>query len=284
MAAGLTLVFGVMNFVNLAHGSLYMLGAFIAATIYNVTASFYLAALSTIPAMLLIGTALELIALRPLYKRTHLDQVLATFGLILFFNELTRCIWGPSPYYMDLPDSLSGTIDILGIQYSVYRFVIIATGLVVAAGCYFLIHKTRVGMLIRAGSTHREMVSALGINIAQINTLLFALGSMLAGIAGVMAGPILSIQPGMGEPMLILTLVVIVIGGVGSVRGAFLAAIIVGVIDTAGRTLLPALLRVVLDRTAADGAGPALASILVYLVMALVLVLRPAGLFPVRHG
>lgn len=284
MAAGLTLVFGIMNFVNLAHGSLYMLGAFVSATVYNLTSSFLWAALATPPAMLVIGIALEFVALKPLYRRTHLDQVLATFGLILFFNELARCIWGSSPYYMDLPDSLSGTIDTFGIQYSVYRFMIIVTGLVVAAGCYFLIHKTRVGMLIRAGATHREMVAALGINIGKVNTFLFALGSMLAGIAGFMAGPILSIQPGMGEPTLILTLVVIVIGGIGSVRGAFLAAIIVGVIDTAGRTILPALLRAILDRTAADSAGPALASILVYLVMALVLVLRPAGLFPVRHG
>ncbi|MGN6579348.1 MAG: branched-chain amino acid ABC transporter permease [Bordetella sp.] len=284
MAAGLTLVFGIMNFVNLAHGSLYMMGAFIAASVYNHTGSFALAALSLVPAMLALGLAVEYIALKKLYDRDHLDQVLATFGLILFFNELARMIWGASPYYMEVPDWLSGTINLFGITYPAYRFLIIVVGLAVAGGCYLLSHKTRLGMLIRAGATHRQMVGALGVNIALLNSLLFGLGAVLAGVAGLMAGPILSVQPGMGEPILILTMVVIVIGGIGSVRGAFLAALIVGVVDTLGRTLLPALLRGLFDRSTADTAGPALASMLIYLVMAVVLAIRPQGLFPVKHG
>ncbi len=284
MAAGLTLVFGIMNFVNLAHGSLYMMGAFIAASVYNHSGSFVLAAIVLVPAMLALGLAVEYIALKKLYDRDHLDQVLATFGLILFFNELARMIWGASPYYMEVPDRLSGAIKFLGISYPAYRLLIIVVGLAVAAGCYLLIHKTRLGMLIRAGATHRQMVGALGVNIALLNSLLFGLGAVLAGVAGLMAGPILSVQPGMGEPILILTMVVIVIGGIGSVRGAFLAALIVGVVDTLGRTLLPALLRSLFDRSTADTAGPALASMLIYLVMAIVLAIRPQGLFTVKHG
>lgn len=284
MAAGLTLVFGIMNFVNLAHGSLYMMGAFISATVYNHTGSFGLAALALVPAMLLLGLAVEFVALKTLYDRDHLDQVLATFGLILFFNELARMIWGPSPYYMEVPEWLSGTISLFGLPYPAYRFLIIVVGLAVAGGCYLLIHKTRVGMLIRAGATHRQMVGALGVNIVMLNSLLFGLGAILAGVAGLMAGPILSVQPGMGEPILILTMVVIVIGGIGSVRGAFLAALIVGVVDTVGRTALPTLLRSMMERSSADTAGPALASMLIYLVMAAVLAVRPQGLFPVKHG
>ena len=210
--------------------------------------------------------------------------MLATFGFILFFNELTRIIWGPAPISMGLPSWLSGTIDLLGVTYPLYRFLIIVAGLAVAAGCYVLIHRTRLGMLIRAGSTDRMMVGALGVNIARLNTLLFVLGAVLAGVAGLMAGPILSAQTGMGEPILILTLVVIVIGGIGSVRGAFLAALMVGLVDTLGRALLPALLRAALPPAAANAAGPAIASMLIYIVMALVLALRPQGLFPVRPG
>ena len=283
MAAGLTLVFGIMNFVNLAHGSMYMMGAFFAASLYSYTGSFLWAGLLLIPAMLALGFAVEWIALKKLYQRDHLDQVLATFGLILFFNELARMIWGPSPFYMEVPEFLSGTIDLLGIRYPAYRFVIITAGLLVALGCYFLIHRTRVGMLIRAGATHRTMVGVLGVNIGMLNTLVFALGAVLAGIAGLLAGPIMSVQAGMGEPILILTMVVIVIGGIGSIRGAFYAALIVGVVDTVGRTLLPTLLRMMLERSSADIAGPALASMMIYLLMAIVLAIKPKGLFPVRN-
>jgi branched-chain amino acid transport system permease protein len=284
MAAGLTLVFGIMNFVNLAHGSLYMMGAFIAATLYNTLGSFALAAILTPPAMMLLGFILERVALYTLYDRDHMDQVIATFGLILFFNELARIIWGPAPYYMQMPEALSGTIDLFGMPYPSYRLLIIVVGLAVAAGCYILIHRTRVGMLIRAGSSDRTMVGALGVNIKLLNSLLFSLGAALAGVAGLMAGPILSVQPGMGEPILILTMVVIVIGGIGSIRGAFYAALIVGMVDTVGRTALPMTLREFFDRSTANAAGPALASMLIYFLMAAVLAFRPQGLFPVKNG
>ncbi|SDV51310.1 branched-chain amino acid ABC transporter permease [Chitinasiproducens palmae] len=284
MAAGLTLVFGIMNFVNLAHGSLYMVGAFIGAFVYNRTGSFLLGLAVLIPAMVAIGMLLETCVLRRLYRRDHLDQVLATFGLILFFNELMRIRWGPSPYYMEVPAALSGTVDLLGMPYPAYRLLIVAAGIAVALGCHLLVHRTRIGMLIRAGATHRTMVGALGVNIALLYALIFALGAVLAGVAGMLAGPILSVQPGMGEPILILTMVVIVIGGIGSIRGAFLGALLVGVIDTLGRTLLPAVLAQLFTRGAADMAGPALASMLIYILMAVVLALRPQGLFPVKHG
>ena len=284
MAAGLTLVFGIMNFVNLAHGSMYMMGAFFAASLYSHTGSFLLAALLLIPAMMALGMAVEWVALRKLYQRDHLDQVLATFGLILFFNEVARMIWGPSPYYMDVPEFLMGAVNLFGINYPAYRFVIIVAGLLVALGCYLLIHRTRIGMLIRAGATHSAMVGALGVNIVMLNALLFGLGAVLAGLAGLLAGPIMSVQAGMGEPILILTMVVIVIGGIGSIRGAFYASLIVGVVDTLGRTLLPALLRSFLERSSADVAGPALASMMIYLLMAVVLAIKPKGLFPVHHA
>ena len=284
LAAGLTLVFGIMNFVNLAHGSLYMMGAYFAAAVFNATNSFVLAGLVAVPATMLLGIVVERVALQRLYQRDHLDQVLATFGLILFFNELVRIIWGPASVYMNAPEALSGSLTFLGFGYPAYRFAIIAAGLLVGAGLYWLIHKTRVGMLIRAGATKPEMVSALGVNIGLLNMLVFGLGAALAGFAGFMAGPILSVQPGMGEPILILTLVVIVTGGIGSIRGAFYGAMIVGVVDTIGRAFLPALLREFLERTLAQAAGPAIASMLIYLLMAVVLAVRPQGLFPVKHG
>ena len=284
LAAGLTLVFGIMNFINLAHGSLYMVGAYFAAAVFNWSGSFVLAGLIAVPATMLLGMIVERVALKRLYRRDHLDQVLATFGLILFFNEVVRMIWGPASVYMNAPEALSGTLSLLGFGYPAYRFAIIAAGLSVAAGLYWLIHKTRIGMLIRAGASDGEMVSALGINIGLLNTMVFGLGAALAGFAGWMAGPILSVQPGMGEPILILTLVVIVTGGIGSIRGAFYGAMIVGVVDTIGRAFLPTLLREFLERSLAQAAGPAIASILIYLLMAVVLAVRPQGLFPVRHG
>ncbi|NLC35953.1 MAG: branched-chain amino acid ABC transporter permease [Alcaligenaceae bacterium] len=284
MAAGLTLVFGIMNFVNLAHGSMYMMGAFIAAALYNYTGSFWLAALLLAPIMLALGMALDRLALNSLYDRDHLYQVLATFGLILFFNEAARMIWGSSPVYMDVPDILSGAVQVSGIRYPAYRLLIIVAGLAVALGCYLLVHHTRLGMLLRAGATHREMVGALGVNIRLLNALLFGLGAVLAGAAGLLAGPIMSVQVGMGEPILILTMGVIGIGGIGSIRGAFYAALIVGVVDTLGRTLLPTLLRNMMERSSADIAGPAIASMMIYILMAIVLALRPRGLFPVQRG
>jgi branched-chain amino acid transport system permease protein len=283
MAAGLTLVFGIMNLINLAHGSLYMVGAYLAAAFQSWTGSFVLGALLAIPATLALGVAVELIVLRTLYERDHLDQVLATFGLILFFNEAVRIVWGPSALFMTTPAFLSGQIELpLGIVYPSYRFAIIAVGLAVAAFLYGLIGHTRVGMLIRAGATNRAMVGALGVDVKLLYTAVFALGTALAGVAGLMAGPILSVESGMGEPILILTFVVIVIGGIGSIRGAFLAALLIGVIDTLGRSFLPGLLRAAFNPEVANAVGPALASMLIYVLMALVLAFRPQGLFPVR--
>ena len=284
LAAGLTLVFGIMSFVNLAHGSLYMLGAYAAALAYGATGSFVLAVLAAMGTALALGLLLEVLIVSRLYRRDHLDHVLATFGLVMFFNELVRLVWGPQPLFVQVPEVLAGTVPLFGFNYPAYRFAIIAVGLLVAVGSYWLIHKTRVGMLIRAGAQNPQLVGALGVNIGLLNAMLFGVGAMLAGLAGAMAGPLLSVQSGMGEPVLITTLVVIVIGGIGSVSGALYAALIVGVVDTLGRVLLPLLLRQVAERSVADAAGPALASMLVYLLMALVLALRPHGLFPARRG
>ena len=285
LASGLTLVFGIMSFVNLAHGSLYMMGAYFAAAAYNAFGgSFLAAALVAVPGTLLLGLLIERLLLTTLYRRDHLDQVLATFGLILFFNELVRAIWGPASVYMNVPQALTGTIDLFGLPYPSYRFAIIAVGLAVGLALYVVIHRTRVGMLIRAGASNADMVSALGVDIKGLNSVVFALGAGLAGLAGLMAGPIVSVQSGMGEPILILTLVVIVTGGIGSIRGAFYGALIVGIVDTVGRVFLPLLLREVLERSVAQAAGPAVASMLIYLLMAVVLAFKPAGLFPVKHG
>ena len=284
LAAGLTLVFGIMSFVNLAHGSLYMLGAYAAALAYGATGSFAVAVLAAMAAALAIGLVLEVAIVSRLYRRDHLDHVLATFGLVMFFNEGVRLVWGPQPLFVQVPEVFGGTVQVFGFSYPAYRFAIIAVGLLVAVGSYWLIHKTRVGMLIRAGAQNPQLVGALGVNIGLLNAMLFGVGAMLAGLAGAMAGPLLSVQSGMGEPVLITTLVVIVIGGIGSVHGALYAALIVGVVDTLGRVMLPLLLRQVAERSIADAAGPALASMLVYLLMALVLALRPQGLFPARRG
>ena len=284
LSAGLTLVFGIMNFVNLAHGSLYMMGAYFAAAAYNASDSFLVAGLVGIPATIVLGLVLERVALATLYTRDHLDQVLATFGLILFFNEVVRIVWGPSSIYMNVPSALSGTIDLFGLAYPAYRFAIIGVGLFVAIALYLLIHRSRIGMLIRASASNPAMAGALGVNIKLLNALVFGLGAGLAGLAGLMAGPIISVQPGMGEPILILTLVVIVTGGIGSIRGAFYGALMIGIVDTIGRAFLPTLLREVFERSIAQAAGPAIASMLIYLLMASVLALRPRGLFPVKYG
>jgi len=284
LSAGLTLVFGIMNFVNLSHGSIYMMGAYFAAAAFNWSNSFLVAALVAVPGTLVLGLIIERVALSTLYARDHLDQVLATFGLILFFNEVVRIIWGPASIYMNVPPALSGTVDLFGLPYPSYRFAIITVGLLVGIALYLLIHKTRIGMLIRAGASNATMVGALGVNIKFLNAMVFGVGAALAGLAGLMAGPILSVQPGMGEPILILTLVVIVTGGIGSIRGAFYGALIVGIVDTMGRALLPLFLREVFERTVAQAAGPAIASIMIYLLMAVVLAFRPQGLFPVKHG
>jgi branched-chain amino acid transport system permease protein len=282
LAAGLTLVFGIMDLVNLAHGSLYMLGAYFAATFVGWTDSFIAGAVLALIATLLAGMVLEVVALRRLYGRDHLDHVLGTFGLILFFNELVRLIWGPAGLSLPLPMWLIYPIEILpGFYYPTYRIAIIVTALVVAAFLYILVMRTRLGMLIRAGASNREMTGALGVNINLLYTLVFGLGAALAGLAGLMQAPILTVQIGMGENILILAFVVIIIGGIGSIRGAFVAAILVGLLDTIGRAFLPDLLRLVLTSRGAATVAPALSSMMIYLLMAIVLVLRPEGLFPV---
>lgn len=285
ISAGLTLVFGIMNLVNLAHGSLYMIGAYFAAMAYQWSGSFLIAVAVALPASFAAGLLLETVVLRTLYERDHLDQVLATFGLILFFNQLVIVLFGPESQQLFPPQALSGAIEIIpGAPYPAFRLVIIAVGLAVAGFLYVLIAHTRIGMLIRAGASNRAMAGALGVDIPLLFTLVFGLGAVLAGLSGVMAGPILSVEPGMGEDMLILSFVVIVIGGIGSVRGAFVASIIVGMAETLGRSVIIVLLTQVLSSDAANTAGPALASMLIYILMAAVLFFRPQGLFPARTG
>ncbi len=272
MAAGLTLVFGIMNMVNLAHGSFYMVGAYLCATLIQQTGSVLLAVPLAIIGAAAVGLAVELVTLRTLYARDHLDQVLATFGLILFFNELVKVLWGPAAILIDVPAFLSGRVELIpGAPYPVYRLVVLAAGVAVALFLWWLITRTRIGMLIRAGASNRDMVGALGVNITRLYSLVFALGCALAGFAGLMAGPIYGVESGMGDAILIKTFVVIVIGGIGSVRGAFVAAVIVGVVDTFGR-VLPGLL----------GWPAALAEMAIYILMAAILFFKPAGLFPAR--
>jgi branched-chain amino acid transport system permease protein len=283
MAAGLTLVFGIMNLVNLAHGSLYMVGAYLAVSAIQWTGNYLLGVLLGLAGTLLVGMLVEVVALRTLYERDHLDQVLATFGLILFFNELVAMIWGRTALYTELPSWLQGHIEIFsGSRYPLYRALVIAVGLGVALGLWYVVTRTRLGMLIRAGASNRTMVAALGVNIRLLYTVVFGFGAALAGLAGLMSGPIYAVQPGMGELILIQVFVVIVIGGIGSIRGAFVGALVVGIVDTLGRAFLKPLLGTVLSPTAAEAAGPALASMLIYLLMAVVLALRPEGLFPSR--
>ena len=281
MSAGLTLVFGIMQVINLAHGSFYMIGAYVGATVTARTGSFILGILSALPAAALAGMLVETLVIRRLYKKDHLDQVLATFGLIMFFNELTRIIWGRQPLFMDVPPWLAGSIELIpGVPYPVYRIAVIVVGIMVGVLLYLLFTRTRIGMQIRAGASNREMAGALGVNIRLLYTLVFGLGTLLAGLAGVMAGPILAVESGMGESILILTFVVIVIGGIGSIRGALVGALLVGLVDTLGRAFLPALLRLFLSAAYADGVAASLASMSIYILMAAVLVCRPRGLLP----
>ena len=283
VAAGLTLILGIMDVVFLAHGAQVMIGAYAAAAITAATGNFYIGLLLAVPVTFASGYLLEFLLIRHLYRRDHMEQVLATFGLILFFNELIRIGFGPAALYSDLPPSLSGFVEILpGTPYPVYRLGVILVGLACAVAIYMFVSRTLIGAMVRAGANNPEMTASLGINIKILFRLIFATGACFAGVAGMMLGPITAVQPGMGEPLLILSLVVIIIGGIGSVRGAFIAAIIVGLVDTLGRVFLPAMLRLVVDQATADGAGPAVASMLVYIVMAVVLIFRPTGLFPAK--
>jgi branched-chain amino acid transport system permease protein len=280
MAAGLTLVFGVMGLINLAHGSLYMVGAFAAATVAGATGSFLLALIAALAAAAAAGALVELVVIRRLYNRDHLDQVLATFALILIFSEGTRWVFGSFPLFLDIPAYLSGPVTLPGgIEYPLYRLTLIVTGLVIAAGLFWLISRTRLGIRIRAGESDREMIAALGVDISKLYTIVFALGAALAGLAGAMVGAIQSVQVGMGEPVLILAFVVIVIGGIGSIKGALVGAILVGLTDTLGGLLLPEAFKLFMEASAASTTGSALASMLIYILMAGVLIWKPQGLF-----
>jgi branched-chain amino acid transport system permease protein len=267
MSAGLTLVFGIMNLINLAHGSLYMAGAYIAASLISATGSFLLSVLIAVAVTSALGMVMEIAILRPFYARTHLDQVLVTFGLILVLNEITRLIWGPVPVPMPLPAYLAGSVELFeGVRYPIFRLAILLVGAVVAVGLYLVVAHTRAGMWVRAGAANRPMASALGVDVQFVFLMVFAVGAALAGLAGIMAGPIFAVQVGMGEPILILAFVVTVIGGIGSIRGAVLAALLIGIVDTFGRVLLP----------------PALGSMVIFILMAVILAWRPNGLFPLQ--
>jgi len=280
LAAGLTLVFGIMDLVNLAHGSLYMIGAYFAATFVAWSNNFIFGVILALGATLLVGMVVEVVAMRRLYGRDHLDHVLGTFGLILFFDELVRLIWGPEGLTLPLPSWLNTSVQIFpGVDYSAYKLSIIVVTLAVAIFLYVLVMRTRIGMLIRAGASNREMVGALGVNIKLLYTLVFGLGAALAGLAGLMQAPILTVQIGMGENIIILAFVITVIGGIGSIRGALVAAVFVGFVDTLGRSYFPDLLRMAFSKEVAATAAPAMSSMLIYLLMAVVLVVKPEGLF-----
>jgi branched-chain amino acid transport system permease protein len=281
LAAGLTLVFGIMDFMNLGHASLFMVGAYLAATFVPWTGSFLAGGALAIVVTTILGIAVEAIWLRPLYSRSHLDQVLGTFGLVLFFNDFVRLVWGASGMTLAVPPSLQGYVQVLpGLPYPVYRLVLIAAGIAVAVGLYALVQRTRVGMLIRAGASDRETAGAMGADITTLFSLVFGLGAALAALAGLLAAPILTVQIGMGDNILILALVIVVIGGIGSIKGAFLAALLVGLIDTLGRAYLPATLTLFLRPIAASTAAAALSSMLIYALLAIVLISMPRGFFP----
>jgi len=281
VAAGLTLVFGVMDFINLAHGVQYMLGAYLAVTFYSLTGNFFAALVLALLAALAFGLVLEFLVFRHLYDRDHLDQVLATFGVILFLNEGVRIVWGAAPLSYPIPELLQGTIPMMeGFGYPIYRVAMIVAGLATAVLLWAIVTRTRVGMLVRAGATNPRMVSALGVDIRRLFMIVFGFGAMLAGFAGIMAGPILSVEPGMGDSVLILAFVVIVIGGIGSIRGAFVSALLIGLVDTLGRSFMTDIFKAFLAPAAANQVGPAIASMLIYLLMAGVLFFRPSGLFP----
>lgn len=283
MAAGLTLIFGVMGLINLAHGSLYMIGAFAAAAVASYTGSFILAVIAAMVAAAFAGALVEMVVIRRLYDKDHLDQVLATFALILIFSEGTRWVFGSFPLFLDIPDYLSGPVTLPGgIQYPLYRLCLIGAGLLVAIGLGLVIAKTRIGIQIRAGENDREMIAALGVDITRLYTLVFALGAALAGLAGALVGAIQSVQVGMGEPVLILAFVVIVIGGIGSIKGALIASLLVGLTDTLGSVFLPQVFNLFMDTSSATNVGSSLASMAIYILMGIVLVVRPTGLFGAR--
>ncbi len=282
LAAGLTLVFGIMDMINLAHGSLYMIGAYIAAAVIGASGSFLLGIAGAVAGTVVIGVGLEIALLRRLYRRTHLSQVLATFAVILIANEIVRMIWGSQPIMLNTPPALSGPLEIGGFRYPAYRLVVIAVGLLAALLLYWLVTRTRAGMWVRAGASDREMAEVMGVDTRRLFTFVFAIGAALSAVAGALLGPLLAVQVGMGENVLILAFVVISIGGIGSIRGALVGSLLVGLLDTIGRAFLPFLFRQMFPPVIAGEAGPAVASVLIYVLMAAVLYFRPTGLFPAR--
>lgn len=281
VASGLTLVFGILDFVNLAHAALYMIGAFICATLTFALGNFIFAVIVALPITALVGWAVERFIARPLYLRDHLDHVLATFGLILVLETLVHLIWGPEGIAVPLPAWLDGQVALSEtLILPIYRLVIVAAGLVAAAGLYWMVTRTRLGMLIRAGASNRVMVGALGINIELLFAFVFALGAALAGLAGMLIAPITEANVGMGNNIIITAFVVIIVGGIGSMKGAFVAALLIGLIDTLGRSYLDDLFTLVMSPAAAENSAPAISAMLIYIIMAVVLALRPQGLFP----
>ena len=263
VASGLTLVFGIMGIINLAHGSFYMVGAYLAFALVSGTGNLFLALPIGIALAVVLGMALEWLLYRHLYARDHLYQVLMTYGLILVFEELRSLIWGDDVHGVAVPDLLSASLPLTdNLSYPVYRLAMSGVCLALAGGLYWLIQKTRLGMMIRAGAANREMAQALGVNIELIYTLVFALGVALAAFAGMIAAPVSSVYPNMGAQVLIICFVVVVIGGIGSVWGALASSILIGMADTFGKVLLP------------EYAGMS-----TYILMAVVLLWRPEGLF-----
>jgi branched-chain amino acid transport system permease protein len=283
IAAGLTLVFGIMDIMNLAHGSLYMAGAYVAAETMQRTGSFTAAIVVAVAVTALVGIALEILILRKLVTRDHLAQVLGTYAVILIANDVVKMIWGPTPVMLNMPALLSGPVELLpDFLYPAFRLMIIAVGLVMALALYAFVTKTRAGVLVRAGASNRQMATLMGVRVPILFLGVFTLGAALAALAGALLGPITAVQIGMGEDILILVLVCIVIGGIGSIRGAFVGALLVGMVETAGRAFLPMLLRNIFPADVASSVGPTIAAISIYVLMAVVLVFRPSGLFPAR--
>ena len=283
IAAGLTLVFGILDILNVAHGSLYMAGAYVAAQTMQVTQSFIAAVVVAAVVTGLVGLVLELVLIRKLVIRDHLAQVLGTFAVILIANDVIKMIWGPAPMMMSMPPALSGPVQLTpDLLYPAYRLLIIAVGLTAALGLYLFVTRTRAGVLVRAGASNRQMATLMGVRVPMLFLGVFVLGAMLAALAGALLGPVTAIQTGMGEQILILVLVCIVIGGSGSMRGAFVGALLVGFVDTAGRAFLPSLLKIFFSPAVASSVGPTLAALSIYILMAVVLVFRPSGLFPAR--
>ncbi len=281
VASGLTLVFGILDFVNLAHGSIYMIGAFIGASLTLLLGNFLLAVLIAVPLTGVLGYLIERFVARQLYDKDHLDHVLGTFGLILVLDTSAHIIWGPAGITVPLPAWLDGQVALFtGVVFPTFRLLIISVGLAVAAGLFWLVNYTKLGMLIRAGASNRTMVSALGIDIQTLFALVFALGAMLAGLAGMLIAPITTASIGMGGQIIITAFVVIIIGGIGSMKGAFIGAIIIGLIDTLGRSFLDQLFELFMSESAAETAAPAVSAMMIYILMAIILAVKPQGLFP----